>query len=143
MGLYSTGEQEPGVQDRQALVEYFMYDELSHLPDDKKQEFLASEHCAAMLEAGTFRKKTLVKLSKNDDLSRRMKMAAFQLAKEKNDPLWDLLVKNRIKERDLIGKISNKYASASARDAKLGQRDYLKAAGMPAEFMRPEVKNTK
>ena len=73
-------------------------------------------------------RRTLVRLSKKDDLARRVKMAAFQVAKEKKDPLWTKLVKNRVIERALIKKIVQKYSNMAVRVAKAGQRDYLKAA---------------
>lgn len=119
------------------LLESYIFDELSHLTDEKKQEFINSDEAKEMEEAGIIGRRTLVRLSKQDDLARRHKMAAFQLAKENDDPLWNLLVKNRIKERELINKITTKYASRATRVAKIGQKDYLKTR-MPKNFMRPE-----
>jgi hypothetical protein len=117
------------------LLEMYIIDEVSKLPDERIKEFVESAEAKTMVEAGIISRKTLVRLSKNDDLSRRTKMAAFQLAKENNDALWDQLVKNRVKERILIQKIVARYSSKAGRAAKIGQRDYLKNK-MPVSFMR-------
>ena len=72
-------------------------------------------------------KHSLVRLSKSDDLNRREKLVAFQIAKERKDPLWDQLVKNRIKERQLIKSIMTKYKSGAVSGAKKSQKSYLKS----------------
>jgi len=117
------------------LLESYIFDELCHLTDERKQEFVNSEEAAAMVEAGIISRKTLVRLSKADDLSRRMKMASFQLAKDNDDMLWNQLVKNRIKERELIDKITTKYGSKAGKAAKIGQKKYL-SKKMPIAFLR-------
>lgn len=118
-----------------ALSEMYIVDEVSHLTDEQIQEFCNSKEAEALVEAGKLRRKTLVRLSKKDDMSRRKTMAAFQLAREKKDPLWAKLVKNRVMERKLIGAIEQKYGTKAERAAKLGQRDYLKSQMTPS-FMR-------
>lgn len=142
MGIYSTTTPEnrmEGQLSESALAELgeaYIYDELSMLSDDQKQAFVESDEAKAMVEGGILNKKTLVRLTKKDDLSRRSTMAAFQLAKEADDPLWQQLVKNRIKERELIAKIESKYASKAEKSAKIGQKEYL-SKKMPLAFMRP------
>lgn len=138
MGIYSLGEEKLDleVQDKEALQEAFIYDELCKLTDEEKQAFIESDQAKAMLEAGILTKKTLVRLTKQDDLTRRMSMAAMQFAKEADDPLYHQLKKNRIKERELLSKIEKKYASKSQRAAKIGQKNYLKGK-TPLAFMRP------
>ena len=76
------------------LEEMFVYDELSQMlnTDELREEFFNSEYPEALMEAGIVSKKTLVRLSKKDDLSRRKKMVVFQLAKEANDPLYNQLL---------------------------------------------------
>ena len=102
--------------------------EASRLSQDERVAFAESEEAQALLEKQMISRRTLVRLSKKDDLARRVKMAAFQVAKEKKDPLWTKLVKNRVIERALIKKIVQKYSNMAVRVAKAGQRDYLKAA---------------
>ena len=61
---------EQELQGASELQEAYIYDELSRLPDDKRKEFLESEQCQSMLEAGLIGRKTLVRLSKSDDMER-------------------------------------------------------------------------
>jgi hypothetical protein len=119
----------------EGLLEAYIVDEVSHLSDEKIQEFCQSEEAEALVQEGVIRKKTLVRLSKKDDISRRRTMAAFSLARAKKDPLWTKLVKNRVQERKLIGAIVKKYGGKAEKVAKVGQRDYLKKK-MPLSFMR-------
>lgn len=138
MGIFGNREDvliEGELKNPDELQEMYIFDELCMLPDEKKQEFINSQEAAAMVEAGIISRKTLVRLSKADDLSRRIKMAAFQLAKDNDDMLWTQLAKNRVKERELIGKITAKYGSKAQRAARVGQKDYLKNK-MPLSFMR-------
>lgn len=110
------------------LREMFVYDQLNQElnSDELREEFFNSELPDAMMEAGIVSKKTLVRLSKKDDLSRRKKMVVFQMAKEANDPLYHQLVKLRKKEREIIGKLYMKYSNRAAKTAVKSQRDYLK-----------------
>ena len=117
------------------LLESYIYDEVSRLPDDRRQEFIASEEAAAMVEAGVIGRRTLVRLSKADDLSRRLKMASLQLAKDNDDVLFTKLAKNRIKERELLDKITAKYSMKATKVAKIGQKSYLKKK-LPITFFR-------
>ena len=138
MGIMSTNyntSEDLEVKDIGALTEAYIYDEISGQSDEVKKAFLESEECAVLEAKGIIGRKTLVKLSKNDDMTRRVTMAAMQLAKEKKDPLWDKLVKNRIKERQLLAAIRKKYANGAKRAAKIGQRDYLKNR-MGSKFLK-------
>ena len=117
------------------FLEACIVDEVSHLSDEKIQEFCQSPEAEALVEAGVMRKKTLVRLSKKDDFSRRRTMAAFTIARDKKDPLWSKLVKNRVQERKLIGEIVKKYGGKADKVARAGQKEYLKQK-MPLSFMR-------
>ena len=119
----------------QEFLEMCIADEVSHLSDERIQEFCESDEAQALVEAGVMRKKTLVRLSKKDDMSRRRTMAAFTIARDKKDPVWAKLVKNRVQERKLIGDIVRKYGNQAERVAKVGQKEYLKHK-MPLSFMR-------
>jgi len=118
----------------QFLEEQFLIEECSHFNEAQTKMFLESDLCQALLEAGKFRKKTLVRLSGQADLDRRNKLAAMALAKENKDVLFDKLALNRVKERELLGKIMAKYGNKGARVAKVAQKDYIKNR-MPASFM--------
>lgn len=137
MGIFGTSTlvMENELKQPEELLESYIYDEISRLSDDKRREFVNSQEAQGMLEAGLISRKTLVRLSKNDDLERRIGMAAIQLSKESDDALYDQLVKVRIKERELLDKINAKYANRATRVAKIGQKDYLKNK-MPVAFIR-------
>lgn len=108
------------------LCESFLYDFVSRLSDEDRQEFIQSEACTALVEAGKFKRNTIVRLNKTDDLSRRTTMAAMQLAKENNDPLYEKLALNRVKERELLDQINAKYEQKATRLAKMGQNEFIK-----------------
>ena len=138
MGMFSTPanvNEENSLKDPNELIGAYIIDEVSHLTDEMKEEFIKSETCKSLLEARMLKKKSLVRLSKNDDLTRRETMAAFQIAKENKWREWDLLVKNRIKERELIAKIRQKAGAKATKAAKLGQKNYL-AQKLPFAFLR-------
>ena len=136
--IYGNGAFNSGIDNSEipeGFLEQCIVDEVSHLTDERIQEFCNSPEAEQMVQEGTMRKKTLVRLSKTDDMSRRRTMAAFSIAREKKDPLWTKLVKNRVQERKLIGEIVKKYGAKADRVAKIGQKEYLKHK-MPLSFMR-------
>ena len=136
--IYGNGAFNSGIDNSEipeGFLEQCIVDEVSHLTDEQIQEFCNSPEAEQMVQEGTMRKKTLVRLSKKDDMSRRRTMAAFSIAREKKDPLWAKLVKNRVQERKLIGEIVKKYGTKADRVAKVGQKEYLKHK-MPLSFMR-------
>lgn len=111
----------------QAIVELFAYDDVSRGSEQQIKEFCESAEAEALLEKGVFKKPTLVRLGKADDLKRRQKLTAFELAKQNNDPLWKKLVKNRKEEKRLIAAIMKKYGNKAEKVAKVAQKDYIKA----------------
>lgn len=126
-------------KDASQLEECFIADEVSRLPEDKIKEFCEAGGVGEQLvQEGKLRKKTLVRLSKQDDLTRRTKMGALLLAKERKDPLYDKLVKNRMMKRDLVNKIMKKYGSKGQRIAKQAQSEYLHGnkSALPKNFMK-------
>ena len=97
-----------------------------NLSAEERRTLVESPEFLALEAKGLIGRKTIVKLKIDDDLTRRETMAAFQLAKEADDPLWNKLALNRVKERDLIGKIRNKYRNKAAKVSKKGQKEYIK-----------------
>ena len=110
------------------LQEAFFYDDHYSDSDEEKRELL--ENADVLMEAKKISRRTIVKLNKNDDLTRRTSMAALQLAKDNNDTLWKKLVKNRVQERKLLGAIKNKYANKAQVAARQGQRMYVQNGGV-------------
>lgn len=126
-------------KDPSHLEECFIADEISRLPEDKIKEFCEAGGIGEQLvQEGKLRKKTLVRLSKQDDLTRRTKMGALLLAKEKKDPLYAKLVKNRQQKRELVSKIMAKYGSKGQKVARQAQAEYLHSnkSAVPKNFMR-------
>lgn len=115
------------------VVEAFIMDDIAHSSQEEIDEFckpngLGEALCeAGVLGSGPYAKRSITKLSKTDELNRRENMAALILAKQAKDPLWAALAKNRVKEKELLGKIKTKYASKAMRVAKVGQKEYMKA----------------
>ena len=122
--------------DMQKYISECILDELEGLPDERKQEFINSNEAAQMIEEGLIGKNTLVRLSKTDDLSRRIKLAALQLAEDKEDKLFEKWQYFRSKVKEYEDKIADKYSMKSTRMAKIAQRDYLKNNKISSAFMR-------
>lgn len=114
--------------DMNSLVEKFLYDDISRGTEDQIKNFCESTEAKALLEKGVFKKPTLMRLGKADDLKRREKLTAFELAKQAKDPLWTKLTKNRVQEKKLIAAIMKKYGNKANKVAKIAQKDYIKAA---------------
>ena len=109
------------------LCEAFFYDD--HYSDSDEEKRALFENADVLMESKKISRKTIVRLNKNDDLTRRTGMAALQLAKDNNDTLWKKLVKNRIMERKLLAAIRKKYANKAQLAARKGQRAYVSNTG--------------
>lgn len=141
MGMFSTGIIRENIEntfaDPNAIISQMIEMEVSQLPQEKIEEFCAPGGVGETLVAeGKLSKKTIVRLSKKDDLSKRRKIAALNLAKENNDPLWDKLALNRVKERELLEKIMAKYGNKANKVAVQSQKDFLKGVHLPKSFMK-------
>ena len=133
MGLFTNAKVQAEVNEvnmnfnMDEFMEACFYDEHYADSDAEKRELL--ESADILMEANKISRKTLVRLNKNDDLTRRTGMAALQLAKDNNDPLWRKLVKNRIVERKLLAAIKKKYANKAQIAARKGQKMYVSGQG--------------
>lgn len=147
MGMFvDIGDAIPSInesfKDPNVLMDLFILDEVSQLSEDKIKEFCAPGGVGEQLcEAGRFKRNTLVRLSKKDDLARRETMVAMQLAKEKNDPLWRKFVKNTQIRNNLKEQIKKKYGNQSQRLAKKAQTEFLHGGSrgngvLPKNFTR-------
>ena len=112
--------------DMDQMAEAMILAELASFSEEQLNAFLESDLCQTLVEAGKMRKKTIVRLGAKDDLSRRETIAAMELARQHNDPLFEKLRINRIKERELLGKIRAKYGTKASKIAKANQKDYIK-----------------
>lgn len=149
MGVFSYGKSHQVVDEDLEITEEQMQDVVDELKsimlaediaygmsDDERKAFLESEEFEVLTESKKFKKKTLVRLNRQDDLTRRADQAAIVIAGQKKDRLFDLLALNRQKERKLRQLIFKKYKVQALKAAKTSQRDYIKDANK-AKLMKP------
>ena len=122
------------------FVEMIAYDDISRMDTESIQEFVHSELANVMLEKGTMNKPTMVRLSKQDDFKRRVKLCAYQLAKEDNNPHWQKMIKYRGLWKEERDKVMEKYGARAEKIAKQAQKDYLKNGGTAVKAARKESK---
>lgn len=125
-GIVNTEPISEMVKDFDAYQEGCIYLEMMDLSVEDRTALMETPEFLALEAKGLIGKRTIVKLKKEDDLERRETMAAFELARDMADPLWDKLAANRVKERELISRIKAKYKNKAARIAMNTQKDYIK-----------------
>lgn len=140
MGMYgrrssTVDEHEFDNIDMEAYMQECIFIEFSQLPDNKLKDFLEGEG-KALCEAGIIGKNTMVRLSKADDLTRRVKMAAIQIAQNNNDSLWKMWDTYTDKKNEVEAKILQKYTMTASKMARVGQKDYLKTHRISNTFIR-------
>lgn len=113
--------------DMEAFNELCVFMELASLPYEERRAIVESEEAAIMEAKGMIGRKTLIRLNKNDDISRRTSAASYQMAKDNNDPLFKKLMFHINKKNEFKEKILKKYNSKAIRVAKKSQKDYLKS----------------
>ena len=130
MGIYTNRNGADDIEsvevNYEELMEQFFYDDFASCSDEEKRALFESSEIALLEKKNITNQKTLVRLNKNDDISRRTTMAALQLARDSDDTLWKALKANRIKERKLLAAIERKYNARAVNVAKAGQKEYLK-----------------
>lgn len=142
MGIYGrkvSGINESEIPENFNMEEFIqecIFIEFSQLPDEKLKQFLVSEDCKALQEAGIIGKNTMVRLSKADDLTRRIKMAALQSAKDNGDSLWKLWDTYTSKKNEVEAKILQKYNFTASKLGRIGQKSYLKTHKIAQTFVR-------
>ena len=125
------------IQDMGALMEDMLVDCVSGMDDDSRKSFMESAEFQALLQenGGFVGRKTVVRLNKIDDLSRRIQLAAFHKAMEDGDPNYKELKKLQTKRRKLKEKIFAKYGNRVKNDAVKAQRALIKIN--PRAFSAP------
>lgn len=112
-----------------AIYELFILDDIIHNSNSEQiKEFCESQEAQILVEKQVLNKPTLHRLSKEDDLRRRIKLIAYKLAKEKNDPLWAKLVKYQKLKKQTAQAILDKYGTKAEKMAKIAQKEYIKKA---------------
>lgn len=110
------------------VLEAFFVDDIMRMNSDQIKEFCESEEAKILEEKAVLKKPTLMRLSKQDDLKRRTKIIAYQLAKADNYTSWNKLVKYTALRKEAIADIMNKYGGRAEKIAKTAQKNYIKVA---------------
>lgn len=132
MSLYGSGINEVSsiekIANSDSLIEAFLVDDILHGTSDQIHSFLESEECQVLMEKNVLKKPTMMRLSKADDEKRRIKLAVYEMAKAANDPEFAKFKKYTALRKQSIAKMMKKYGSKAEKVAKLGQKNYIKAA---------------
>lgn len=96
------------------------------LNEEEINEFVNDPDFKVMAEAMKLKNKTVMKLSKKDDLERRESMMVVQIAKEKNDPLAKLLAKAIRTKKKIMAKLHQKYGKLAKKRSIASQKEYIK-----------------
>lgn len=130
-GLYGAGQvaNMEAIANSNAVLEMFFVDDILHGTSDQIKQFCESAEAKILVEKAVLKKPTMMRLSKADDEKRRIKLMAYQLAKEGNDPEWEKLKTYTTKRKASINKIMTKYGSKAERLAKMAQKNYIATAG--------------
>lgn len=114
------------LKDPNALFQAFLLDEISRMSDEEKKLFVNSEACDFLVNEGMLAKRNVLKLTKESDLERRIKVAALQIGKDKGDALYDQAIKYRALSKQKVAAIVKKYRTQAERAAKVAQKAYIR-----------------
>lgn len=112
--------------DMDAVMESFFYDDLSRMSDSALQNFLESDQCKALQEKTAFAKPTLMRLGKEADKLRRIRLMCYTLAQNAKDPNWAKCKKYRALWKKHRASIFKKFGNPATRLASIAQKQYIK-----------------
>ena len=124
-----------GIIDMKALQGYLFEAACLGMPEGARHEYLESAEVQQAVNEGSLDRKSIMYLNKQDDLTRRVKLACLAKAKEENSPEWKQLRKVQAKRKELLSKIAVKYTPRVQQNAIKAQRAMLKVT--PNAFTRP------
>ena len=124
--VYEGTDSGEGISDTAAFLEALIVDRVASMSEAERNEYMNTDEFKYLEEAGVVGRKAIVRMSKQADLDRRIMLGAMQMAREKGDNDFELLRKNRIKERQLLDRIYKKYNNMVRRDAKKAQQKLIK-----------------
>lgn len=132
MSLYGSTQLEnntmEAIANSDAVLEMLLVDDILHGTSDQIKEFCESAEAEILVEKSVLKKPTMMRLSKADDEKRRVKLMAYQIAKEADDPEWKKLKLFTSKRKASIAKIMQKYGPKAERMAKIAQKNYITTA---------------
>lgn len=141
MSLYGANDSKSieDIANSDSLMEMFFVDDMMHGTSEDITNFCESEEAQVLVEKAVLNKPTLIRLSKVDDYKRRIKIIAYQLAKEANDPEWNKMKKYTALRKQSIRKIMRKFGKKAGRIGKIAQKNYI----IKSKSMKPTAKERK
>lgn len=108
------------------FVEAIAYDDLSRQDSKTLREFCTSPQAQVLTEKQVLKKGTMMRLSKQDDEKRRIKLCAYQLAKADNNTNWKKMIYHRAEWRKYRDLVMKQYGRKATQLAKVSQKEYIK-----------------
>jgi hypothetical protein len=118
----------------ETLVEAFIVDTVARMNDEERKAFMESDCFAQLCECNLLEAKSITRLNKEDDFTRRVRVAAISKAHAAGDMLESELRKVRIREKSLLDKIYKKYSNSVKREVQNAQRRLVR--------INPQIFNT-
>jgi hypothetical protein len=113
----------------EALLELYLVDDILNASSSDLQKFTESEEYKVLVEKGALDKKFIDRATvRKMDLHRRIKLSAYQMAKDTKDPNWDKLLKYAALKKSYAKKILSKFGKKAERIARISQKNYIKKA---------------
>ena len=125
-----------GIIDTDSLLETYLVDLMDRMSDEQLKAYAESQEFHDLLEAGVAGRRSITRLNKQDDLTRRINLASIQKAREMGDANWEALRKNRIRERELLDKIYKRWGQQVRRDAIASQKRLIKLSPRAFDMTR-------
>lgn|SRR5574344_1577045 len=110
------------------FIELAAYEDISRGTDAQRKAFCESKQAQVLVEKQVLNKSTMMRLSKEDDQKRRIKLNAYMLAKKANDKDYVKMLKYRNLWKEYRNKVLVKYGKKAERVSKVAQQEYIKAA---------------
>ena len=129
MNLYGTGTiaSIDEMVGNEELMSMYLLDDMMQESADAIREFCDSEQGKVIMEKVGLDKKIIDRATiRKMDLNRRIKLTAYQMARDAKDPSWAKLVKYSGLKKQYAAKILNKYGKKAERIAKINQKEYIK-----------------
>lgn len=114
--------------DLRPFVETIAYDDLSRQDSKSLKEFCNSPQAQVLTEKQVLKKSTMMRLSKQDDEKRRIKLCAYQLARADKNSNWKKMVYHRSEWRKYRDLVMKQYGKKAEKIAKVSQQQYIKKA---------------
>lgn len=114
--------------DLKPFVEAIAYDDLSRQDSESLKEFCNSPQAQVLTEKQVLKKSTMMRLSKQDDKKRRIKLCAYQLAKADKNANWKKMIYHRAEWRKYRDLVMKQYGKKAEKIADISQREYIKKA---------------